>query len=127
MLSKSDFANEKIEVKDSGETVSGKPVFVREMDVKAFDECKARNLRNIDIQKTADGKTSTKMDTQGLHPYVLIRTICDESGKLVFDPASKEDLAIVSALPSQKMAKIFDAAWELNGFTDDAIEDAEKN
>jgi len=50
--------------------------------------------------------------------------LCDEAGERIF---SEKDFKQLADIPSDLLGQIFDKAYEINGFTVKAVEQAEKN
>jgi len=55
---------------------------------------------------------------------LLVRCLCDESNKPLFQP---EQVSALSEKNGVAINKVFEAAMRLNGFTKDTVEDLEKN
>ena len=61
----------------------------------------------------------------GARAYIAASTVCDASGLPLFD--MNGDLAALGKMPGSVMTSIFEVSSRLNRFTDEDIEDLEKN
>ncbi len=92
----------------------GGDVVVREMTAGSRDAFEAM----------AQDARSGKLNAKDFRARLLLATVCDETGKLIFGP---EDVAAVSELPSLAVTKVFEAAVHLNGLAKADVDAAEKN
>ena len=90
-----------------------------------------RDLCEVQWQKTRRTETSV-----GLRPFLVTWCLCDEQNKRMFDAGDdplklSESFAAavksVSGMPSRVISRAFDAATELNGFSESDVEELEKN
>lgn len=61
----------------------------------------------------------------GARAYVAAKTVCDESGVLLFDLDG--DCEVLGSIPGSVMTAIFEVSSRINAFTDKDIKDLEKN
>jgi len=90
--------------------------FIKEMSLAEADSF---DLSRLD----PDGNVITS----DFRTRLLIRTICDETGTLLFDPESPKDFELLKSLPAKILRPLAKKAQELNGMTDKEIEETEKN
>jgi hypothetical protein len=69
--------------------------------------------RDVFEQAFADKKTDA------FRTRFLVMTICDEDGEKLFTP---DEIDALNKKSSVVLNRIFDAAWELNAFTNKAVE-----
>lgn len=80
--------------------------------------------------RTITAAERDKFELQCSESFVNVRArlcslaICDESGKRLFDDT---DVAALGEKDAAPINRIFEAARKLNGFTDEDIEELEKN
>jgi hypothetical protein len=60
----------------------------------------------------------------GARAYLCAMAICDEHGKCIFTP---QDLEALGRKNYDALSRVFEAAWELNGLGEEAVENAKKN
>lgn len=81
----------------------------------------------------ADAFDLSRLDSEGnvltndFRTRLLIRTICDEKGALLFNPDNVKDFELLKSLPAKTLRPLAKKAQELNGMTDKEIEETEKN
>lgn len=63
-------------------------------------------------------------NNKNMREKLLVYSIVDEDGKLVFDA---KDIPKLAKYPSKAMDKVFEAAWELNAITNEDVEELAKN
>jgi hypothetical protein len=67
---------------------------------------------------------ANRNDRSNFRGRLLVRCICDESGKLLFTP---EDAALLGAQPGTLVDRLAKVAMRINRMTDDSLEDAKGN
>lgn len=90
--------------------------YLKEMtlsEVDAFDLSRLDEKGNV---VTADFRTR-----------LLLRTLCDEKGALLFNPDDVRDFDLLKSLPAKVLRPLARKAQDLNGMTDEEIEATEKN
>lgn len=63
---------------------------------------------------------------EGLRGWVLVRSLCDEDGALIFDATEEDATALMERDPGV-LERLFDRALEISKLTPAAIEATEKN
>lgn len=92
-------------------------IYVREMSAKARDA-----FENSTV--TLDANGNLEKDLTNYRAKFVVLTACDETGKLVF---SMDDARWLGERQVRTVQKIFDAAQKLNGVSETAAEELEKN
>lgn len=77
-----------------------------------------------ELEKKFLVKRNAMDDPGGFRVALLVRTIVDEAGELIF---TDDDLDMLLDKDAKKLEKLFEASCELNGFTDKDVEDLAKN
>ncbi len=72
----------------------------------------------------AKSRNGEVIDTAGLRGGLLAATLVDEDEALIFSPA---DVAALEEKNGVVLDRLFSIAQKVNGFGEDAVEDAEKN
>lgn len=117
ILKADDLSFEVVEVKEWGGSVR-----VRMMTAGERDEFEAA-IYDFDI--TSDDKDAkVKIKRENYRAELLIRTVCDENGKLLF---SKADMKALSAKGVKPIQKIFDVASKLNAISAEDEDELVKN
>lgn len=114
-------AMSKPDVKELDIQLGGKSVMIRAMSPSHNDELKTRMMSGFSAGK------NKAPSVDGLTIFVLLRSLCDETGKLIFDPKSEKDAAILDGISGRILKDIFDAAWAWSGWDDSAVDGLEKN
>lgn len=112
ILSALDWRREAVEVPEWGGTI-----YVREFSGADRDAFYLEVLR----RKQHEGEGA---DVAGLTTWLLVRTLCDEQGNLLFAP---EDEAALAAKAAAVLNRLFLKAMEINGLAADAADAAAKN
>jgi hypothetical protein len=76
------------------------------------------------LEKQFMGQGEAMKDPGGFRVALLVRTIVDDAGELLF---TDDDRDMLLSKNAKKLEVLFEAACELNGFTDKDVEDLEKN
>lgn len=97
----------------------GGRVFVRTMRGDERDEFEGRESEYR--KQHAKGSPAAM---RGFRGRLLVFTVCNEDGELMFKPEQAEALGKKS---SAIVSKLFDVAAKLNGFTEKDVEELEKN
>ena len=114
ILALDDLPREKITVPEWGGDV-----FIRTMRGDERDEFEgAESLFRKSVPK------GTPQAMRGFRARLLVFTVCDESGTLLFKP---EQAAALGQKSSAIVSRLFDVAAKLNGFTQADVEELEKN
>jgi len=119
----------KAEIKELDIKLGDKPVLIRAMSVEHNDQVKDRMMQTCKVTKNAatGQNESSPPSVAGLTAFVLVRSLCDPDGNLLFDPKSEKDLMLFEQMPGKKMRAIFDEAWAWSGWEDDVVDGLEKN
>ena len=70
------------------------------------------------------GKDKKISDSKGIKAALIVRAACDENRRKVFEPEDAEWLGSKSNAP---LARLWDAACEMNGIGEDTTKKLEKN
>lgn len=108
ILKASDFKSVEVEIKEWGGSV-----FVRTMSGFERDEFEASVI----------GKNGS-VNHKNIRAKLLVRCICDESGKLLF---SEHDITTLGQKSSKAIDRLFSIAQALNGIGDKEVEELLKN
>ena len=128
-ISKANFKNSP-SVKGTGVVIDGEEAFIRTCNVQDFDYIQNMVQSRIEIDKSDPDNPKQKLpDLQGVMIDLLLRTLCDETGALVFDPENIDDYAILQSCTSPKQVReIYDQAWVHCGFDEEEkLSSKEKN
>lgn len=77
-----------------------------------------KTITGLDRDRFEDGYSEQKM--KNFRSRFLVLTLCDEKGERLFTDAEVEELGRKSSLV---LNRLFEKAWSLNAFTNEAIED----
>lgn len=75
-------------------------------------------------QFVMDRSDKGSKDLKGVRVELLIRTLCNEEGVLVFD---RKDIAELNKKSANAINTLFEEAAKVNGIVQGYVEDAEKN
>ena len=113
ILALDDLPREKVSVPEWGGDV-----FIRTMRGDERDEFEGAEA----LFRKSAGKGPRAM--RGFRARLLVFTVCDEAGRLLFAP---EQAAALGQKSSAIVSRLFDVAAKLNGFTQSDVEELEKN
>lgn len=114
ILALDDLPREKVSVPEWGGDV-----YIRTMRGDERDE-----FEGIEAQfRKTKGKGSPQA-MRGFRARLLVYTVCNEGGELLFKP---EQAAALGGKSSAIVSRLFDVAAKLNGFTSEDVEELEKN
>lgn len=77
-----------------------------------------KTITGLDRDRFEDGYSEQRM--KNFRSRFLVLTLCDEKGERLFTDAEVEELGRKSSLV---LNRLFEKAWSLNAFTNEAIED----
>lgn len=77
-----------------------------------------KTITGLDRDRFEDGYAEQKM--KHFRTRFLVLTLCDEKGERLFSDAETDDLGKKSSLI---INRLFDKAWSLNAFTNEAVEE----
>lgn len=97
----------------------GGDVYVRTMRGDERDEFEGAEA----LYRRGKSKGSPQM-MRGFRARLLVFTVCNEAGQLLFKP---EQAASLGGKSSAIVSRLFDVAAKLNGFTNADVEELEKN
>ena len=92
-------------------------VYIRMMTAKGRDE-----FETMAIRSQVDDPT--RADVKGLRSLLVVLTLCDQAGDLLF---SKKDIGIIEQKSASALDRIILEAQKLNGLNPEAVEEAKKN
>lgn len=99
-------------------------VLVREMTGYEKDVWEQSLMRQAP-QGNKDGVTKMNLNLENFRAKLAVCTICDESGKLLFN--MNDMITLSKALKASDMEKIVEAAQEINGISDKDKDEMLKN
>lgn len=77
-----------------------------------------KTITGLDRDRFEEGYSEQKM--KNFRSRFLVLTLCDERGERLFSDAEVDDLGKKSSLV---INRLFDKAWSLNAFTDEAVDE----
>ena len=107
ILASSDLPQQSVECPEWGQTLNVRTLTGSERD-------------DFENAVQSAGKTKGGMDLRGLKIKLVLLTLCDEDGELLFDAT---DALVLNSKSSKVIDRIFQVAQKLNGLT---AEDAEE-
>ena len=81
-----------------------------------------KTITGLDRDRFEDGYSEQKM--KNFRSRFLVLTLCDEKGERLFTDAEVEELGKKSSLV---INRLFEKAWSLNAFTNEAIDELGKD
>ena len=107
---------EKVDVPEWGE---GAYVYIRQMSAGSRDKFETAALRSRLNDDPA------KADIKGLRSLMVMLTVCDEHGVLLFD--DRKDASELEKKNAKALDRIVQAAQKFNGMSEDSVEQEAKN
>jgi len=75
-------------------------------------------------QACMDARRGNRLDVRGLKARLLVMTVCDGAGGLMFGP---KDVEAIRAKSAAAIERVWDTAQRLNGLTAEAVEELAGN
>ena len=91
-------------------------IYVRELSARERDE--------FENSLTSGTGKKLKFETKDVRARLAVLVCCDEAGARIFSP---DDVDWLSQRPAGILSKIYDAAQQLNNFSDEDVEELVKN
>ena len=107
---------EKVDVPEWGE---GAFIYIRQMSAGSRDKFETAALRSRLNDDPA------KADIKGLRSLMVMLTVCDEHGVLLFD--DRKDASELEKKNAKALDRIVQAAQKFNGMSEDSVEQEAKN
>lgn len=93
------------------------PVTIRELDLEGY-------LQMSERFKAAGENTR---DLQRVNAWMITACAFDSAGQRLYDPTNEQDVDEVIGMPSRIRKPLAKAVSDVNGFTENVVEKAEKN
>jgi hypothetical protein len=101
----------------------------RKITVNGWGDLYVKSLTVADVQAQQErNKETENADLKDRRTLALgaANVLCDENGALVFDPANKEHIDLLSLQPWAMLNQVLEASGDLNGMTKKGQEEAKK-
>ena len=123
--------NETKDVLDTGLELLGERIYLTKCSVQDYEHLQNLLTSSIPLDKTdpKKPKPAGMPDTTGIIPKLLLMTICDSEGTLIFEQGNSDHLnLLLNSKEVQAINAIGEKAWDYCGFNDeDLVDEKEKN